>query len=282
VLKTTAKSPREYDASIPEPLADVVMKALHPSTDVRFKDGAEAEAALKRSWEECLAGEMVLLPSLTGPEMPHDRVGAAMHHTVPVRGRTGIARGGKGAVVAVSAPPPAPPPPPERLAMPPSRPPQPVGDDDPTRIMNRAPEIAEPVAPRVVEAAGRGGNESAAPDHGAKEWPRHSYHKTVEESHPFGQGRGLDGDRSRAGASAVSPAAPVPVPAARARSEHDPRRASAIGGTSARAPQPARQPVRRKPPAQSALPARIGLWIAILLLAVAAGAAGAYLLIGAI
>src|SRR5436190_7840652 len=53
VLKTTARSPREHDASIPEPLADVVMQALHPSIDVRPKDGAEAEAALKAAWEFC-------------------------------------------------------------------------------------------------------------------------------------------------------------------------------------------------------------------------------------
>jgi serine/threonine protein kinase len=126
VLKTTAKSPREYDASIPEPLAEVVMQALHPSTDVRFKDGAEAEAALKRAWEECLTGDMVLLHSLTGQEMAHDRVGATMHHTVPTRAQAKAVKGGAPMPAAV----------PERMMISPTGP-RTIGDDDPTTIMNR-------------------------------------------------------------------------------------------------------------------------------------------------
>ena len=139
VLKTTAKSPREYDQSIPEPLAEVVMQALHPSVDVRFKDGAEAEAALKRAWEECLTGDMILLQSLTGPELPHDRVAAVMHHTVPTRAQAKATK--SGTVPMVSS---MPAPVPERATLPatprsmgdPSRP---IGDDDPTTIMNRIP-----------------------------------------------------------------------------------------------------------------------------------------------
>jgi serine/threonine-protein kinase len=138
VLKTTAKSPREYDQSIPEPIAEVVMQALHPSTEVRFKDGAEAEAALKRAWEECLTSDMVLLQSLTGPEMPHDRVVGVMHHTVPTRAQAKAAKGGAPMPMAASMPAPVP----ERATIPgtpramgdPSRP---IGDDDPTTIMNR-------------------------------------------------------------------------------------------------------------------------------------------------
>ncbi|HUS64451.1 MAG TPA: serine/threonine-protein kinase [Kofleriaceae bacterium] len=128
VLKTTAKSPREHDASIPEPLAEVIMKALHPSIDVRFKDGAEAETALKAAWDECLSSDMVLLQSLTGPELAHDRVGAAMHHTVPTRAQA------KGRGGAVPAPVPA-----ATSGRAADRP-RPIGDDDPTTIMNRAPE----------------------------------------------------------------------------------------------------------------------------------------------
>ncbi len=261
VLKTTAKSPRDYDASIPDQLADVVMKALHPSTDVRFKDGAEAEAALKRAWEDCLTSEVVLLPSLTGPEMPHDRVGATMHHTTAQRGK---ARGGKPPAQVV-----APPPTPERAVMASSRPPQPVGDDDPTRIMNRVPE-ADPIPNRVADrrdvadpSAERGADSSEV--QAEKEWGRHSYHQTVEESHPFGQGRGLEHDQSRGDRMARPPSA---------------MRASPAREAAARQQLPAARPGR---PRQSpALPARIGLWIAVLLLAVAAGAAGAYLLIGAL
>jgi eukaryotic-like serine/threonine-protein kinase len=263
VLKTTAKSPRDYDSSIPEPLAEVVMKALHPSTDVRFKDGAEAEASLKRAWDECLTNEMVLLPSLTGPELPHDRVGAGMHHTVPLRGK---ARGGKQQAGGA--------PPGDRLVISTSRPPQApqtppaIGDDDPTRIMNRAPEPDEPAG----EAR--------------QEWGQHAYHQTVEESHPYGQGRGLDQDRSRA-----NPPPPEP-PQRRPPRKPDGRKADARKGDDrARPPVPpppavvevraqARQAAKGRPAA--ALPARIGLWIAVLLLAVAAGAASAYWLIGAL
>ncbi len=257
VLKTAAKSPRDYDGSIPDQLADVVMKALHPSTDVRFKDGAEAEAALKRAWEDCLTSEVVLLPSLTGPELPHDRVGATMHHTTTQRGK---ARGGG------KAQPPAPAPQPDRVVMTSSRPPQPVGDDDPTRIMNRVPE--DPIPNRLSDrrpevpdlSAARGADSSEV--QAEQEWGRHGFHKTVEESHPFGQGRGLEHDQSRSGM-----ARPASV-----------MRASAAREAAARQQLPA----ARRPRQSAALPARIGLWIAVLLLAVAAGAAGAYLLIGAL
>ena len=108
VLKTTAKSPREYDQSIPEPLSEVVMQALHPSTEVRFKDGAEAEAALKRAWEECLTSDMVLLQSLTGPELPHDRVAGVMHHTVPTRAQAKASKGGAALPVSATMPSPVP------------------------------------------------------------------------------------------------------------------------------------------------------------------------------
>lgn len=95
-----------------------------------------------------------------------------------------------------------------------------------------------------------------------QEWGRHGFHKTVEESHPFGQGRGLEHDQSRSGM-----ARPASV-----------MRASAAREAAARQQLPA----ARRPRQSAALPARIGLWIAVLLLAVAAGAAGAYLLIGAL
>jgi len=271
VLKTTAKSPRDYDPSIPEPLAEVVMKALHPSTDVRFKDGAEAEAALKRSWEECLTNEMVLLPSLTGPELAHERVGATMHHTAPQRSKArggGGGGGGKGQTAPVSPPPGQA----DRMVISSSRPPHPVGDDDPTRIMSRP---DEPIAPRVVERRQPDSNDSTVL--AEQEWGRHSYHKTVEESHPFGQGRGLD--RSRPGSSAAAPERPRP------RTSQDPMRvAQAAQRMEAVATRGAQQQVRQGGRARPApaLPARIGLWIAVLLLAVAAGAAGAYLLIDAL
>ena len=79
VLKATAVSPREHDPSIPEPLAEVVMRALDPETDLRYADGAEAEKALRRAWELCLNSNLVAPSSLVGEEVPHERVTGPMH-----------------------------------------------------------------------------------------------------------------------------------------------------------------------------------------------------------
>jgi serine/threonine-protein kinase len=83
VLKHTAKSPREHDATIPEPLAEVTMTALHPSSEVRYKNGAEAEAALRKAWDLCLNSNMISASAFTGSETAHDKVPAGgMHATV--------------------------------------------------------------------------------------------------------------------------------------------------------------------------------------------------------
>jgi serine/threonine-protein kinase len=79
VLKGTAKSPKHYDPSIPDPLAEVTMRSLSPDTSLRFKDGSEAETALRKAWEHCLRHNLVLPSSLAGDEVPHERVGAEMH-----------------------------------------------------------------------------------------------------------------------------------------------------------------------------------------------------------
>jgi eukaryotic-like serine/threonine-protein kinase len=79
VLKGTAPLVRDYDPSIPEPLADVIMRALSPSVDQRFKEGAEAEDALRQAWDECLNSSLVPTSCLTGEEVPHERVGPEMH-----------------------------------------------------------------------------------------------------------------------------------------------------------------------------------------------------------
>jgi serine/threonine-protein kinase len=127
VLKTTAKSPREHDPSIPEPLADVVMQALHPSIDVRPKDGGEAEAALRQAWEYCTSREMVKVQSLTGPEVPHERVGATMHHTIPLRSQA--AAGGASARTSEGG----------------------GLDDDPTKVMSRPKLDSKSTLDDVVE-----------------------------------------------------------------------------------------------------------------------------------
>ncbi len=79
VLEATAVSPRNHDPSIPEPLAEVTMRALDPETKLRYADGAEAEVALRRAWEQCLNSNLVAPASLVGEAIPHDKVKGAMH-----------------------------------------------------------------------------------------------------------------------------------------------------------------------------------------------------------
>jgi serine/threonine-protein kinase len=81
VLKNTAVSPRTYDKSIPEPIANVVMTALQASTELRYKTGAEAEQALREAWEHCLNNNLVSPRALVGTEVPHEKVGKMMHDT---------------------------------------------------------------------------------------------------------------------------------------------------------------------------------------------------------
>lgn len=81
VLKKTARSPREHDPSIPQILADVCMTALHPSIEVRYKDGNSAEAALRSAWERCINEEMVGPKAFSNKDVPHDQAPAMMHAT---------------------------------------------------------------------------------------------------------------------------------------------------------------------------------------------------------
>lgn len=86
VLKKTARSPREHDASIPEVIANVCMTALHSSIDVRYKDGAEAQRALQAAWERCLNEELVGPRAFSAKEIPHDSAPALMHGTADTEG----------------------------------------------------------------------------------------------------------------------------------------------------------------------------------------------------
>ncbi len=81
VLKKTARSPREYDPSIPELLADVCMTALHHSTEVRYKDGNVAQAALEEAWEQCISLELVGARAFSNKDVPHEKAPALMHQT---------------------------------------------------------------------------------------------------------------------------------------------------------------------------------------------------------
>jgi serine/threonine-protein kinase len=61
VLKAEPPSPRQYDPSVPEPLAQVALRALAHDTKKRYGSGAEAEAALAEIWDKCLAQGLVPL-----------------------------------------------------------------------------------------------------------------------------------------------------------------------------------------------------------------------------
>ena len=91
VIKATAQSPRHYDPSIPEPLAEVIMTALNPSVTERYKDGAGAEKALREACELCLTMNMIPGMCLAGDDLPHDQVQGQMHQgtviNVPVGAR---------------------------------------------------------------------------------------------------------------------------------------------------------------------------------------------------
>lgn len=79
VVQGNAPPPTRHDPSIPEPLATVVMTALMPSDQKRFKDASEAEQALREAWDRCLTQGIVHPAVLAMEEMPHEKVGARMH-----------------------------------------------------------------------------------------------------------------------------------------------------------------------------------------------------------
>jgi len=91
VVQGNAPPPTRHDPSIPEPLATVVMTALMPSDQKRFKDASEAEQALREAWDRCLTQGIVHPAVLAMEEMPHEKVGARMHE---VRGAVAIPKSG--------------------------------------------------------------------------------------------------------------------------------------------------------------------------------------------
>ena len=80
VVKGDALPPTHHDRSIPGPLSDVVMRALDPDASKRYKDGADAEAALRAAWERALTSGLVSPAALAGDEIPHERVVGGMMH----------------------------------------------------------------------------------------------------------------------------------------------------------------------------------------------------------
>lgn len=79
VVRGDAPPPSRHDASIPEPLTQVVMSALQPSDKNRFRDASEAEQALREAWDRCLTQGLVHPAVLAMDELAHDKVGARMH-----------------------------------------------------------------------------------------------------------------------------------------------------------------------------------------------------------
>ncbi len=59
VLKAEPPSPRVYDPTVPEPIAQIALKAMAHEPAKRYANGAEVEKALADAWERCLAGGLV-------------------------------------------------------------------------------------------------------------------------------------------------------------------------------------------------------------------------------
>jgi serine/threonine-protein kinase len=59
VLKAEPRSPKEYDPAVPEPLAQIALRAMAHDPKRRFASGNEAEAALSEAWDRALAQNLV-------------------------------------------------------------------------------------------------------------------------------------------------------------------------------------------------------------------------------
>jgi serine/threonine protein kinase len=143
VIKATAPSPRKYDPSIPEPIAEVIMRALDASVSERYKDAAGAEKALREAWELCLSSNMIPGSCLVGDDLPHDQVQGPMHQGTTV-------------TVPASAPRAEEPPPPAALASPmlviESRSGR-IPDDAPTQVLVRDADGRIPLPPPKAAAS---------------------------------------------------------------------------------------------------------------------------------
>ncbi|HTR53179.1 MAG TPA: serine/threonine-protein kinase [Kofleriaceae bacterium] len=87
VVQGNAPSPTRHDPSIPEPLAAITMTALQPSATTRFKDGQDAEQALRQAWERCLTQGLVHPAVLAMEETSHDKAAVRFHEAKGVVAR---------------------------------------------------------------------------------------------------------------------------------------------------------------------------------------------------
>lgn len=74
VVRGDVRPPTVHDGSLPQAVADVCMTALDPDPARRYKDAAEAEAALRTAWEACVRNGLVTPAMLVGDDVPHPRV----------------------------------------------------------------------------------------------------------------------------------------------------------------------------------------------------------------
>ncbi len=95
VTQAAAKPPSRWDSSIPQPIVDVTMRALHPDPNERYRDAEIAGAALSEAWETCIANNLVGAASFSGKDVSHNHVKGPLH-------------GGGNPAPAKSAPAPAP------------------------------------------------------------------------------------------------------------------------------------------------------------------------------
>jgi serine/threonine-protein kinase len=79
VVKGDAAQPTRHDSSIPEPLSAVVMTAIAPGANSRFKDASEGEQALREAWDRCLTTGLVHPAVLAMEEIVHDKAPTRMH-----------------------------------------------------------------------------------------------------------------------------------------------------------------------------------------------------------
>jgi serine/threonine-protein kinase len=141
VVQGNAPPPTRHDPSIPEPVVAVTMTALQPSATTRFKDGQEAEQALRSAWERCLTQGFVHPAVLAMDETPHDKAAVKFHEarvTAEVVRTATPDLADSQEVTAINSLPPSKPSPAQPLVVEGAK--RRVGDDDPTMLMVRGDE----------------------------------------------------------------------------------------------------------------------------------------------
>ncbi len=105
VLKAEPPTPRNYDPSVPEPLAAIALRALTHDPKKRFANGNDAEAALVEAWDKCLSQGLVPLSAFASASGLPGRAGggpapspqASGPSTPPPMPGSGAGRGKAGA-----------------------------------------------------------------------------------------------------------------------------------------------------------------------------------------